>query len=112
MNSNRKTAVVAGWLYVFVFVTGILSVAYAVDAPDYLLKAAANANEVTPWHFHLMMAPAYVGIAIVLYPVLRQYHPHLAFGFASLRVLAGGFILLGVVFLLLILTLSRNSSGR
>ena len=41
MNSNRKAAAVAGWLYVLGFVTGILSVAYAVDAPDYLLKAAA-----------------------------------------------------------------------
>jgi hypothetical protein len=109
MNSNRKAAAVAGWLYVLVFVTGILSVAYAVDAPDYLLKAAANANEiVTAAFFHLMMAPACVGIAIALYPVLSQYHPHLAFGFASFRVIAGGFIILGVVFLLLILTLSQQ----
>ena len=109
MNSNRKAAAVAGWLYVLGFVTGILSVAYAVDGPDYLLKAAANANEVmTAAFFHLMIAPAYVGIAIALYPVLRQYHPHLAFGFASFRVIAGGFIFLGVVFLLLILTLSQE----
>jgi len=109
MNSNRKAAAVAGWLYVLGFVTGILSVAYAVDAPDYLLKAAANANEVmTAAFFHLMMALAYVGIAIALYPVLRQYHPHLAFGFASFRVIAGGFIILGAVLLLLILTLGQE----
>jgi len=109
MNSNRKAATVAGWLYVLGFVSGILSVAYAVDAPDYLLKAAANANEVmTAAFFQLMMALAYVGIAIALYPVLRQYHPHLAFGFASFRVIAGGFIILGAVFLLLILTLSQE----
>jgi hypothetical protein len=109
MNSNRKATAVAGWLYVLGFAAGILSVAYAVDAPDYLLKAAANANEVmTAAFFHLMMAPAYVGIAIALYPVLKQYHPHLAFGFASFRVIAGGFIILAVVFLLLILTLSQE----
>jgi len=41
-------------------------------------------------------------------PGLRQYHPHLAFGFAGFRVIAGGFIILGVVFLLLILTLSQE----
>lgn len=109
MNSNRKTAAVAGWLYVFGLVTGILSVAYAVDAPDYLLKAAANANEVmAAAFFQLMMAPAYVGIAIALYPILKLYHPHLAFGFASFRVIAGGFIILAVIFLLLILTLSQE----
>ncbi len=109
MNSNRKAAAVAGWLYIFGFVAGILSIAYAVDAPDYLLKAAANANEVmTAAFFQLVMAAAYVGIAIALYPVLRQYHPHLAFGFASFRVIAGGFVILGTVFLLLILTLSHE----
>jgi hypothetical protein len=109
MNSNRRTAAVAGWLSVLYFVTGILSVAYAVDAPDYLLKAAANANAVmTAAFFHLMMAPAYMGVAIALYPVLRQSHPHLAFGFASFRVIAGGLIFLGVVLLLLILTLSQE----
>ena len=42
MNSNRKAATVAGWLYVLGFVTGILSVAYAVDAPDILPTAAAG----------------------------------------------------------------------
>jgi hypothetical protein len=109
MNSNRKAAAVAGWLYVLGFVAGILSVAYAVDAPDYLLEAAANANAVTTAaFFQLMMAAAYVGIAIAIYPVLRQYHPHLAFGFASFRVIAGGFVILGAVFLLLILTLSQE----
>lgn len=109
MHSNRKAAAAAGWLYLLGFVAGILSVAYAVDAPDYLLKAAANAKEVmTAAFFHLMMAPACVGIALALYPVLRQYHPHLAFGFAGFRVIAGGFIILGVAFLLLILTLSQE----
>ena len=109
MNSNRKAAAVAGWLYVLGFAAGILSVAYAVDAPDYLLKTAANAKEVmTAAFLHPMMAPAYVGVAMALYPVLRQYHPHLAFGFASFKVLAGGFMFLGVTFLRLILTLSQE----
>jgi hypothetical protein len=53
MNSNRKAAAVAGWLYVLGFVTGILSVAYAVDAPDYLLKAAAIPGAGQTARFHL-----------------------------------------------------------
>jgi len=44
-----------------------------------------------------MITNAYVGIAIALYLVLRQYHPHLTFGFASFRVIAGGSIILGVM---------------
>jgi hypothetical protein len=109
MHSNRKATTIAGWLYITGTVAGILSVAYAVDAPDYLTQASANANKVMlAAFFHLLMAPAYIGIAISLYPLLRQYNPHLAFGFAGFRIIAGVFIILGVVFLLLILTLSRE----
>jgi hypothetical protein len=87
MNSDRKAAAIAGWFYILGTVAGILSVAYAVDAPDYLVQAAANANQVLlAAFFHLVMAPAYVGVAIALCPVLRQHHPHLALGFASFRV--------------------------
>jgi hypothetical protein len=43
MNSARKAAMIACWLYILGTVTGVLSVAYAVDTPDYLVQAAANA---------------------------------------------------------------------
>jgi Domain of unknown function (DUF4386) len=109
MNSDRKAAAIAGWLYILGTVAGVLSVAYAVDAPDYLVQAATNANQVLlAAFFHLVMTPAYVGIAIALYPVLRPHHPHLALGFASFRVMAGAFIFIGVIFLLLILALSQE----
>jgi hypothetical protein len=109
MNSNRKATTIAGWLYIIGMAAGILSIAYAVDAPDYLVKASANANQVMlAAFFHLLMAPAYIGIAISLYPLLRQYNPYLAFGFAGFRIIAAVFIIIGVVFLLLILTLSQE----
>jgi len=109
MNSSRKATTIAGWLYIIGTVAGILSVAYAVDVPDYLVKASANANQVIlAAFFHLLMAPAYIGIAIALYPLLKQYNPYLAFGFAGFRIVAGVFIIIGVVFLLLILTLSQE----
>ena len=113
MNSTSKRATtVAGWLYIVGTVAGILSVADAVDAPDYLSGAAANANRVMiAAFFHLLMAPAYVGIAVSLYPVLRQHNPYLAFGFAGFRIIAGVFIIIGVVLLLLILTLSQEFIG-
>jgi hypothetical protein len=110
MNSrNRKATSVAGWLYIIGTVAGILSVAHAVDAPDYLVNASANANRVMiAAFFHLLMAPVYVGIAVSLYPVLRQHNPYLAFGFAGFRIIAGVFIIIGVVLLLLIMTLSQE----
>jgi hypothetical protein len=109
MNSNRKAATIAGWLYIIGMVAGILSIAYAVDVPDYLIRASANANQVLmAAFFQLVMAPVYVGIAISLYPVLRQHNPSLAFGFAGFRVVAGVFTIIGAVLLILILTLSHD----
>lgn len=109
IESNRKVTTTAGWLYIIGIVAGLLSVAHAVDAPDYLIKASAQANQVIlAAFFHVLMAPAYVGIAISLYPVLKQFNPYLALGFASFRIIAGVFIIIGVVLLLLILTLSQE----
>jgi hypothetical protein len=107
--TNRKIVIIAGVLIIMGMVAGVLSVAYAVDDPDYLIKASANTNQVLiAAFFHLVMAPVYIGVAISLYPVLRQYNPYLAFGFVSFRIIAGVFIIIGVVFLLLILTLSQE----
>jgi hypothetical protein len=109
MKSGRRATAITGWLYLSGMVAGILSIAYALDAPDYLIKASANANQVIrAAFFHLLMAPAYVGIAISLYPIIKQYNPYLAFGFAGFRIIAGVFIIIGVVFLILLLTLSQE----
>ncbi|MBA4384333.1 MAG: DUF4386 domain-containing protein [Anaerolinea sp.] len=109
LNSDRKAAIMAGCLYILFLVTGILSVAYAVDAPDYLFKAAENESGVLiAAFFQLLMIPPVVGIAITLYPVLKKSHPRLAVGFVSFRVIAAGFIFLAAIFLLLILTLSQE----
>ena len=109
MHAERKAASVAGWLYIIGMVAGVLSIAYAVDAPDYLIKASANAKQVfIAAFFHLAMVPTYVGIAISLYPVLKRHNPYLAFGFAGFRIMTGVFIIIGVVFLPLILTISHE----
>jgi hypothetical protein len=46
MNANRRITIIAGALYFVGTFAGILSIVPAVDAPDYLLKASANANQV------------------------------------------------------------------
>ena len=109
MNSNRKIAIVAGVLFIIGTVAGILSVAPAIDAPDYLIKASANANQVIIGAiFQFIMTVAYLGIAITLYPILRKYNESLAIGFVGFRIIAAVFIIIGVISLLLLLTLSQE----
>ncbi len=109
MNSNRKATTIAGFLYIIGLVAGILSIAPAIDAPDYLIKTSANANQVIfGAFFQFIMAVAYAGIAIILYPILRKYNKSLALGFLSFRIIAVAFLIIGVASVLLLLTLSQE----
>ncbi len=109
MNSNKKTARIAGVLFIIGTVAGILSVAPSIDAPDYLIKASANENQVIIGAiFQFIMTVAYLGIAITLYPILKKYNESLAIGFVCFRIIAAVFIIIGVISLLLLLTLSQE----
>jgi hypothetical protein len=86
-----------------------LSIAPAVDASDYLLKASANANQVLLGAlFQFIMTIAYVGFAITLYPILRKQMESLALGFLSFRIIAAVLNIIGFISLLLILSLSEQ----
>lgn len=109
MKSNRKAATFAGLLYILGTVAGVLSISPIIDGPDYLVKASANENQViTAALFQFVMAAAYVGFAVVLYPIVRKYHEGLAIGFVGFRFVAGVFNIIGVISILLLLTLSQD----
>lgn len=109
MSPDRKATILAGSFYLSGILAGILSISYAIDDPNYLVLASSNSKGVLiAALFHLLMAPLYVGIAILLYPILKKYNQWLAVGFASFRLIAGVFIILGVIILLLLLSLSQE----
>jgi hypothetical protein len=109
MNSDRKSAIIAGVLFIIGTVAGVLSVVSVIEDPDFLIKVSANENQVLRGaFFQFIMAAVYVGIAITLYPILRKYNEGLALGFAGFRIIAGVFHIIGVISLILLLTLSRE----
>jgi len=109
MKSHRKATAIAGVLIITGMVAGILSISPALDAPDYLTKASANANQViTEAFFQFVIAAAYVGIAVVLYPFLKRYNESLALGFLSFRIIAAVFLIAGMTSALLLLELSQQ----
>jgi hypothetical protein len=109
MNSNRKKTIIAGSLYIIGIIAGILSIAPAIDASDYLFKASANPNQILfAALFQFIMTIAYVGFAITLYPILRKYNESLALGFLSFRIIAAFFNIIGFISLLLLLFLSQE----
>jgi hypothetical protein len=109
MKSHRKAARIAGVLFIIGTVAGVLSISPIIDGPDYLTKGSANESQViTAALFQFIMAAAYVGFAVTLYPILRKYNEGLAIGFVGFRFIAGALNILGVVSILLLLTLSQD----
>ncbi len=109
MNSIRKRTIIAGALYIIGTIAGILSIAPAIDASDYLVKASANANQVLFGAlFQFIMTIAYAGFAITLYPLLRKYKESLALGFLSFRIIGAVINIIGFIILLMLLSLSQE----
>src|SRR4030042_613464 len=107
MNTNRKTAISVGVLFIIASVLGVLGRSFSqpiLDAPDYLIKISANENQVIMGGLlSLLAAFACAGIAICLYPILRKYNEGLALGAVGLRLMEGMLYIVGVVGLLSIM---------
>ncbi|WP_429841886.1 DUF4386 domain-containing protein [Brevibacillus sp. FIR094] len=108
-NAGRRSAVLTGVLLIVGLVTGIFSVVPVIDGANYLVEASTNENQVRIGaFFQLLMIVAYVGIPILLYPILSKHHKSLALGSVAFGIIAGVFIIIGVIILLLLLTVSHE----
>ncbi len=109
MENTRKSTLLAGILYMASFVAGMLSIAYAADDPAYLTRAAAESVQTT-WAalFQFLVTMSYLGIAIILYPVVKKNYERLALRFLSFSITSALCNISGIIMLLLILALSKN----
>jgi hypothetical protein len=110
MNTYRKNARIVGILFIIATAAGVLSFSFlgAVGGPDYLTAMAENENDILIGAMLvLLLAFTCAGIAIWLYPVLRQHNEALALGAAGFRVIEAVFHTASVVALLSLLSLSR-----
>jgi len=111
ITSYRKTARIAGVLFIIATAASILSLPFlgSISASDYLTSVSANANQIeTAALLSFIAAAASASIAISLYPVLRKYREGLALGAVGFRLIEGVFYLVAVVLLLVLLTLSQE----
>ncbi|MFI8714972.1 DUF4386 domain-containing protein [Brevibacillus brevis] len=108
-NAGRRSAIMTGVLLLAGLITGICSVVPVIDGADYLVMASPNENQVLLGaFFQLLMIVAYVGIPVLMYPLLSKHYKGLALGSVAFGIIAGVFIMLGVIILLLLLTVSHE----
>ncbi len=114
MDSLRRTALVAGGLYLITFVTSIparLLSGPVRNDPNYVLGPGADAQVLFAGFLDVVLALACIGTAVALYPVVKRQNEGVALGFVGARVLEAAIIVTGVVSLLSVVTLRQAGAG-
>lgn len=114
MDSSRRTALVAGVLFIATFVTAIAAVLLyepVLDDPGYVLGAGADTRVALGAVLELLLIVANIGTAVVLYPVLRRQNESAALGYVAARIVECTFIAVGIVSLLAVLTLRQDATA-
>ena len=111
MDSNRKTAIIVGVLFITSLVSSMLSGVFSgsINDPDYLNAVSANENQVLIGVlFQLILTASVVAIPIMMFPIFRKYNERLALGYVVARIFEGFFDIVIAMSMLLLLTLSRE----
>jgi len=111
MNSTRRIAVITGVIFIIATVAALLAAGVdpILTGTDYLTKVSANANQVAADAFlYLIAAFTSVGIAIAMYPVMKESNTTLALGSVVFRAVEAVFYMVAVVSLLSLVTLSQQ----
>ncbi|MCD4822268.1 MAG: DUF4386 domain-containing protein [Methanococcoides sp.] len=112
MDSNRKTAIIVGLLFIIATVAyslGVILLDPILGASDYLTNASENENQMIMGSFLVLIdAVAVAGIGIMMYPILKKCNEALALGYAGARIAEGVLFIVNVIAILTLLTLSQE----
>ena len=114
MTATRRTAVVAGVLYLVTHVTSIGGLALygpVLSKSDYIVGSVTDTRMLLGAFLEVILALAIVGTAVALYPVVKRQNEGVALGYMGLRTLEAGIIAVGVVPLLAVVTLRQHLTG-
>ena len=113
--SFRKIAVITGAVFIIATVATLLAAVLAgvfgpvLTGPAYLTSLSANANQVSAGALlYIIGYLASAGIAVVMYPVLKEWNAGLALGSVIFRTIEAVFYMVGLMSLLSLLTLSQQ----
>ena len=114
MTSLRRTALVAGLLYLATFVAGIPpSFLYGpvLADPSAVLTAGNDGQILWGVFLDLCTAMAGVGTAVALYSVVKRQHEGAAIGFVTTRVIEGALIFIAALSMLTLVSLRQSAAG-
>lgn len=110
--SYRKTAIGAATLWLltaFGAIVGTLLMNTVLNAPDYLTTVFPNSTTVVVGMLLWLINDfGIVLIGILMFPILKQQSERLALAYLSMRVFEAIFLIVGVIFAMLLIPLSRE----
>jgi hypothetical protein len=107
----RKTALVAGALYIATFAASIPALfllSPVLNNTGYIISAGADGRVLLGCLLDVITALTGVGTAVALFQVVKRQHEGLALGFVTSRLMEGAIIMIGVVSLLSVVTMRQN----
>jgi hypothetical protein len=107
MDSMRKTALVAGLLYLITYLAIPTVALYGpvLSDPNFVLTSGSHTGVLWGAVLELIVSFANVGTGVVLFTVLKRQNEAVALGFVTSRLFEAGVIVVGVISLLTIVTL-------
>lgn len=114
MTSYRKTALVAGVLYLITFAAAIpaaLLMEPILTNPAYIAGAGADSQVSLAAVLELINALACIGTAVAVFSIVKREHEGLALGFVTTRMFEAAVIAVGVVSILSVVTLRQAAAG-
>lgn len=113
MDTMRKTAFVAGILYLATFLSSIPAVflqAPVFDDPNFILSGGSDTLVRLGALLDMVNGLTAIGTAIALYSVVRRHHEGLAIGFVASRLFEAAILFIGIVAVLAIVTLRQTGA--
>jgi Domain of unknown function (DUF4386) len=115
MDSMRKTALVAGLLYLITFIAGIPPAAFllgpVLDNPNYIVSSGADNQVLFGAFLDLVNALACIGTAVALFSVVKRQHEGFALGFVTTRMFEAAIIVIGVISIIAVVTLRQTAAA-
>lgn len=112
MNSNRKTAIIVGVLFIFAIVMLFVGEALykpILDSPDYLDNAYPNRIVVIIGILlEFTGVPAVVLISVFLFPILKKHNEALALGYVGFRLFEAAILSVAYISKLSLVNLSQD----
>jgi hypothetical protein len=100
MDPTRKTALVAGILYLITYASSIpaaLLLGATLDTPHYILGAGADGAIRLAALFDIVNGLTAFGTAVALYSVLKRQHEGFAIGFVASRLFEAAILFVGIL---------------